>query len=140
MDNFNLLFSILCIAASGVMILAGIIFFLNVSFTNLIIGIYMLLFGSASLMMEIFMPKFVKKWIPFYCSWIGKAAYYLFFGVLILTLKDYGNKTVAYICGPYVIGLAIVLIIVRILAACSVHEHKMSHSIISGNDDEDPAS
>eukprot|EP01107_Rhizomastix_libera_P004803 TRINITY_DN1790_c0_g1_i1.p2 TRINITY_DN1790_c0_g1~~TRINITY_DN1790_c0_g1_i1.p2 ORF type:complete len:135 (-),score=24.87 TRINITY_DN1790_c0_g1_i1:109-513(-) len=131
MEAFNLLFSVLCIGATAFMVAGGILQLIVVgSFMAFVIDIYLILFGVAAFAMEVFMPAFIRKYIGFYTTWVGKAMFFIFFGVLLLLPLNW----FAYLSGIYTIALGFILILIQVLAVCQFHGHNTANSIIKGED------
>ncbi|PON29484.1 hypothetical protein TGAM01_v201733 [Trichoderma gamsii] len=69
-------------------------------FQNVIIGIYMIVFGLAIALLEFQVPPQVSRYANFLFSFIGRGVFYILIGGLLL-----GDKTIANIAGG-IVGIA----------------------------------
>jgi hypothetical protein len=85
MDGLNLVFCILCIIAGILTIVGGVLWVAAVqSFVAVVLSIYLIIFGLWMTVSEVFMPGRLMGWVSFYLTWVGKAIWYIFVGVLLL--------------------------------------------------------
>ncbi|KAL4802352.1 Golgi apparatus membrane protein TVP15 [Aspergillus unguis] len=102
--DFSNIFRIANIAVGAIMIFGGIAQFFQPSFSHIVTGVYVILFGAVIAGLEFLpnIPDYVYRYASFLFSFLGRGAFYIFVGCLIL--HDY---ILAYIAGSIVgfIGL-----------------------------------
>ncbi|KAL7899280.1 putative COPI-coated vesicle protein [Trichoderma sp. TUCIM 5745] len=67
---------------------------------NVVVGIYMIVFGLAIALLEFQVPPQVSRYASFLFSFIGRGVFYIFIGGLLL-----GDKAVANVAGG-IVGIA----------------------------------
>lgn len=85
MDYTNI-FRLVNLAVGGIMVLGGISQFFPISFHSIIIGIYVILFGAAVLVLELVpnIPPYIPRYASFLFSFLGRGLFYIFVGSIIL--------------------------------------------------------
>ncbi|KAL1890356.1 hypothetical protein Sste5346_008358 [Sporothrix stenoceras] len=102
MDLSNI-FRIVNLGVGVIMVLGGISQFFPISFQSVVIGIYVILFGLATALLEFQIPPQVSRYASFLFSFIGRGIFYVFIGSILLH-----DHTLRIIAGSIVgiIGLA----------------------------------
>lgn len=80
-DTVNMVVSII---SAICMLVGGVFKILTLSWTNVIVGAYVFLFGIATILLAAKKFEFAGKWAPFMLHPLGKAFFFLFVGTLIL--------------------------------------------------------
>ncbi|KAL2058381.1 hypothetical protein ABVK25_001109 [Lepraria finkii] len=83
MDLSNI-FRLVNIAVGAVMVAGGIGQFFPIGFQSIIIGLYVILFGAVTLLLEFQIPPYVSRWAPFLFSFLGRGIFYIFAGTILL--------------------------------------------------------
>lgn len=47
-------------------------------FKPIVLGVYLILFGAATIVMEIFFPPALASWFGFYGRWLGRGFWFIF--------------------------------------------------------------
>ncbi|KAM0261686.1 hypothetical protein ACHAQJ_002138 [Trichoderma viride] len=94
------IFRIVNLVVAGVTVLGGVFHIFPVGFQNLVLGIYMIVFGLAIALLEFQTPPQVSRYANFLFSFIGRGIFYILIGGLLL-----GDKTISYIAGG-IVGVA----------------------------------
>ncbi|KAH6607511.1 hypothetical protein Trco_003824 [Trichoderma cornu-damae] len=99
------IFRIVNLVVAGVTVLGGVFHIFPVGFQNLIIGIYMIVFGLSIALLEFQIPPHVSRYANFLFSFVGRGIFYILIGGLLL-----GEKVISKIAGGSVgiIGIAYV--------------------------------
>ncbi|KZF23204.1 COPI associated [Xylona heveae TC161] len=84
MDLTNI-FRIVNLAVAVLLILGGISQFFPFGFQNAIVGIYVILFGLATGLLEFQVPPYVSRYASFYFSFLGRGIFYVFIGCILLS-------------------------------------------------------
>ncbi|KAL2044466.1 hypothetical protein N7G274_003171 [Stereocaulon virgatum] len=83
MDLSNI-FRLVNLAVGAVMVAGGIGQFFPIHFQSVIIGLYVILFGAVTLLLEFQIPPYVSRWAPFLFSFLGRGIFYIFAGTILL--------------------------------------------------------
>ncbi|PNP45850.1 hypothetical protein TGAMA5MH_02590 [Trichoderma gamsii] len=94
------IFRIVNLVVAGVTVLGGVFHIFPIGLQNVIIGIYMIVFGLAIALLEFQVPPQVSRYANFLFSFIGRGVFYILIGGLLL-----GDKTIANIAGG-IVGIA----------------------------------
>ncbi|KAL6698261.1 Golgi apparatus membrane protein TVP15 [Trichoderma pleuroticola] len=78
------IFRIVNLAVAGITVLGGVFHIFPVGFQNLVIGIYMIVFGLAVALLEFQIPPQVSRYANFLFSFIGRGIFYILLGGLLL--------------------------------------------------------
>ncbi|KAL7822968.1 Golgi apparatus membrane protein TVP15 [Trichoderma gracile] len=99
------IFRIVNLAVAGITVLGGVFHIFPVGFQNLILGIYMIVFGLAIALLEFQIPPQVSRYANFLFSFIGRGIFYILIGGLLL-----GSHAISKIAGGAVgiIGISYV--------------------------------
>jgi len=103
MDYSNA-FRLVNLGVGAVMVLGGISqFFSGISIHNVVIGVYTIIFGLATVLLEFQIPPYMSRYASFLFSFLGRGIFYLFVGCLILD-----GHVLRYIAGSIVgfVGVA----------------------------------
>jgi len=84
--DFSDVFRIVNLGVGGVMVLGGISQFIGggVTLQTIILGIYVIIFGLAVGLLEVQIPPQVSRYASFLFSFIGRGAFYIFVGSILL--------------------------------------------------------
>ncbi|KAJ4389877.1 hypothetical protein N0V82_010512 [Gnomoniopsis sp. IMI 355080] len=82
--DFSDSFRIVNLAVAVIMILGGISQFFPLGFQSIIIGVYVIIFGAATGLLEFQIPPQVSRYASFLFSFIGRGAFYIFVGSILL--------------------------------------------------------
>ncbi|KAM0465542.1 hypothetical protein ACHAPV_001594 [Trichoderma viride] len=94
------IFRIVNLVVAGVTVLGGVFHIFPVGLQNVIIGIYMIVFGLAIALLEFQVPPQVSRYANFLFSFIGRGVFYILIGGLLL-----GDKAIANVAGG-IVGIA----------------------------------
>ncbi|EHK43173.1 uncharacterized protein TrAtP1_001632 [Trichoderma atroviride] len=94
------IFRIVNLVVAGVTVLGGVFHIFPIGLQNIIIGIYMIVFGLAIALLEFQVPPQVSRYANFLFSFIGRGVFYILIGGLLL-----GDKVIANIAGG-IVGIA----------------------------------
>ncbi|KAL6896434.1 Golgi apparatus membrane protein TVP15 [Trichoderma evansii] len=94
------IFRIVNLVVAGVTVLGGVFHIFPIGLQNLIIGIYMIVFGLAIALLEFQVPPQVSRYANFLFSFIGRGVFYILIGGLLL-----GDKVISNIAGG-IVGIA----------------------------------
>ncbi|GFP53291.1 golgi apparatus membrane protein tvp15 [Trichoderma asperellum] len=94
------IFRIVNLVVAGVTVLGGVFHIFPIGLQNLIIGIYMIVFGLAIALLEFQVPPQVSRYANFLFSFIGRGVFYILIGGLLL-----GDKLISNIAGG-IVGIA----------------------------------
>ncbi|CAK7200263.1 hypothetical protein SEUCBS139899_002954 [Sporothrix eucalyptigena] len=83
MDLSNI-FRIVNLGVGVIMVLGGISQFFPIGFQSTVIGIYVILFGLATVLLEFQIPPQVSRYASFLFSFIGRGIFYIFIGSILL--------------------------------------------------------
>jgi len=95
--DFSDVFRIVNLASGVFMVLGGISQFFPISIQHIIVGIYAILFGLATALLEFQIPPQVARYASFMFSFVGRGVFYLFIGCVLL-----GSNWYNYIPGTLV--------------------------------------
>ncbi|VBB84062.1 Putative Golgi apparatus membrane protein TVP15 [Podospora comata] len=82
--DFSNIFRIVNLVVGGLMVAGGISQFFPVGFQSSIIGVYVILFGLATALLEFQIPPQVSRYGSFLFSFIGRGVFYIFIGTILL--------------------------------------------------------
>jgi len=82
--DFSDSFRIVNLAVGVVMVLGGIAQFFPLGFKNVIVGVYVILFGASTALLEFQIPPQISRYASFLFSFIGRGIFYIFIGCLLL--------------------------------------------------------
>ncbi|KAL7796627.1 Golgi apparatus membrane protein TVP15 [Trichoderma ceciliae] len=88
------IFRIVNLVVAGVTVLGGVFHISSLGFQDLVIGIYMIVFGLSIALLEFQIPPQVSRYANFLFSFIGRGIFYILLGGLLL-----GEKTISNIAG-----------------------------------------
>jgi len=95
-------FRLVNLAAAGLMLAGGILKFFNFGFSNVVIGVYIAIFGLATGLLEFQIPPQVARYASFMFSFIGRGIFYILVGVLI-----FDGGVLKYIIGSIVAAIGV---------------------------------
>jgi TM2 domain-containing membrane protein YozV len=95
--DFSDIFRIVNLAVGVLMILGGISQFFDKSVDRIIVGVYVILFGLATGLLEFQIPPQVARYASFMFSFLGRGLFYLFIGCIIV-----GTDWTKYVPGAIV--------------------------------------
>jgi len=94
------------LAVGALMVIGGVfeIIWPHVSFSKIIIGVYVIIFGLCTALLEFQIPPQVSRYASFLFSFIGRGIFYIFVGSIILS----PGSVLTYIIGTIVgvVGVA----------------------------------
>ncbi|QSL66711.1 hypothetical protein MERGE_001095 [Pneumocystis wakefieldiae] len=96
-------FKIINVSTAIIMILGGISQFFPLGFKNIIIGIYVIMFGIITGVLEFFIPPQTSKYCSFFFSFLGRGIFYIFVGSLLLD-----NSILRIVSGAIIITIGII--------------------------------
>ncbi|KAK3688378.1 Golgi apparatus membrane protein TVP15 [Podospora appendiculata] len=107
--DFSDSFRIVNFVAAAFMVFGGIIQFFPIHIKETIIGVYVILFGLVTALLEFQIPPQVSRYASFLFSFLGRGVFYIFIGSILLDIGGSWFKTIA---GPIVglIGVAYVVL------------------------------
>lgn len=82
--DFSDSFRIVNLVVAVLMILGGIAQFFPVGFQSSIIGVYVIIFGLATGLLEFQIPHQVSRYASFLFSFLGRGIFYIFVGSILL--------------------------------------------------------
>jgi len=82
--DFSDIFRIVNLGIGVFMVLGGIGNFFPLQFHNVIVGVYVILFGLATALLEFQIPAPVSRYASFMFSFIGRGIFYIFIGSIIV--------------------------------------------------------
>ncbi|RMZ87588.1 hypothetical protein DV736_g5177, partial [Chaetothyriales sp. CBS 134916] len=84
--DFSNIFRLINLATGVIMVLGGISQFFPIGFRNIIVGIYVILFGLAVGGLELLpqVPPYLPRYASFLFSFLGRGIFYIFVGTLML--------------------------------------------------------
>ncbi|EFX02684.1 copi-coated vesicle [Grosmannia clavigera kw1407] len=82
--DFSNIFRIVNLVVGVIMVLGGISQFFPAHFQSIIIGVYVILFGLATALLEFQIPLQVSRYASFLFSFIGRGIFYIFIGSILL--------------------------------------------------------
>jgi len=102
--DFSNIFRLINLAVGVIMVLGGISQFFPIGFRNIIVGIYVIIFGLAVGGLELLpqVPPYLPKYASFLFSFLGRGVFYTFVGCLMLQ-----NSVLKYIAGAILILVGI---------------------------------
>lgn len=77
-------FRLVNLGVGGLMAFGGIYHIFPISISNVIIGLYVALFGAATALLEFQIPPQISRYASFLFSFIGRGAFYIFVGSILL--------------------------------------------------------
>ncbi|EGS21587.1 golgi apparatus membrane protein tvp15-like protein [Thermochaetoides thermophila DSM 1495] len=103
--DFSDSFRLVNLAVATLMVLGGISQFFPLTFQSTIIGIYVIVFGLATALLEYQVPPQVSRYASFLFSFIGRGFFYIFVGTILLhdhTLRIIAGSIIGLIGLGYV--------------------------------------
>jgi len=98
--DFSDIFRIVNLGVGVFMVLGGIgQFFPSIGIQNVIVGVYTILFGLGTAMLEFQIPPQVSRYASFMFSFLGRGVFYIFIGSIIV-----GDTWWKYVAGT-IVGL-----------------------------------
>ncbi|KAF4126711.1 COPI associated protein [Geosmithia morbida] len=91
------IFRIVNLAVGAITVLGGIASIFGLSLSAIIVGAYLIIFGLCIALLEFQIPPQVSRYASFLFSFVGRGAFYIFVGCLII-----GDKTLSQIAGGIV--------------------------------------
>ncbi|CAK7243383.1 MAG: hypothetical protein STHCBS139747_004902 [Sporothrix thermara] len=82
--DFSNIFRVVNLTVGVLMVLGGISQFFPISFQSSVVGIYVILFGLATALLEFQIPPQVSRYASFLFSFIGRGVFYIFIGSILL--------------------------------------------------------
>jgi len=104
--DFSDAFRFVNLGVAALMVLGGISQFFPISFQSSIIGIYVIIFGLVTALLEFQIPPYVAKYGSFLFSFLGRGIFYLFVGTILLhdhILREIAGSVVAFIGLGYIL-------------------------------------
>ncbi|KAF3088251.1 Late Golgi vesicles protein [Orbilia oligospora] len=71
------------LAVGGLMVFGGIAQFFDLTLQHVILGVYIIVFGAATALLEFQIPPPVSRYANFMFSFIGRGAFYIFTGSIL---------------------------------------------------------
>ncbi|KAM0282689.1 hypothetical protein ACHAQH_002886 [Verticillium albo-atrum] len=78
-------FRIVNLVTATIMVLGGIAQFFNFNFQGIIVGVYVIIFGLATALLEFQIPPQVSRYASFLFSFLGRGVFYIFIGSILLS-------------------------------------------------------
>lgn len=82
--DYSELFRLVNLGVGGLMVVGGIYHIFPISISNVIIGLYVAMFGAATGLLEFQIPQQISRYASFLFSFIGRGAFYIFAGSILL--------------------------------------------------------
>ncbi|KAM7200036.1 Golgi apparatus membrane protein TVP15 [Naviculisporaceae sp. PSN 640] len=82
--DFSDYFRIVNLVVAVIMVLGGITQFFPIEFKSVIIGVYVILFGAITGLLEFQIPPQVSRYASFLFSFLGRGIFYIFIGCILL--------------------------------------------------------
>ncbi|KAF2834429.1 COPI associated [Patellaria atrata CBS 101060] len=96
--DFSDIFRMVNLAIGAFMIMGGVgQFFPDIGLKVIIVGIYVILFGAATAILEFQIPPQIAKYASFMFSFIGRGVFYIFIGSIMI-----GENWYQYVPGTLV--------------------------------------
>lgn len=107
MMDFSDIFRMVNFAVAVLMVLGGISKFFPFSFNDIILGVYLIIFGLSTALLEFQIPQQVARYASFMFSFLGRGIFYIFIGSVTA-----GPKWYQYVPGTIigVIGIGYVVL------------------------------
>ncbi|EGY13671.1 uncharacterized protein VDAG_00353 [Verticillium dahliae VdLs.17] len=99
-------FRIVNLVTATIMVLGGIAQFFNFSFQGIIVGVYVIIFGLCTALLEFRVPPQVSRYASFLFSFLGRGVFYIFIGSILLSdnvLRIIAGSIVGIIGVSYVV-------------------------------------
>jgi len=105
--DFSDAFRLVNLGVGALMVVGGILHMFPVSLPSIIIGVYVAIFGAATALLEFQIPPQISRYASFLFSFIGRGAFYIFAGSILLD-----THIMDYIFGAVIgiIGIAYVVL------------------------------
>ncbi|QIW99561.1 hypothetical protein AMS68_005079 [Peltaster fructicola] len=105
--DFSEIFRIVNLVAAVAMVLGGISQCFKVDVSGIIVGIYTIIFGLSTALLEFQIPPQVARYASFMFSFVGRGIFYIFIGGIIV-----GGEWYRYVPGavPVLIGFGYVVL------------------------------
>ncbi|KTW30867.1 hypothetical protein T552_00577 [Pneumocystis carinii B80] len=120
-------FRIINVSTAIIMILGGISQFFPLGFKNIIIGIYVIMFGIVTGVLEFFVPPQTAKYCSFFFSFLGRGIFYVFVGGLLLD-----NSILRIVSGAIVIIIGIVYLLLEFIPKVTPPSNMRNFSLDDG--------
>ncbi|KAF2816183.1 COPI associated [Mytilinidion resinicola] len=98
--DFSDAFRIVNLAIGVLMVLGGVAQFFHFQFKDIILGVYLIIFGLATALLEFQIPPQIAKHASFMFSFIGRGIFYVFIGSVVV-----GDQWYKYVPGT-IVGVA----------------------------------
>ncbi|KIV87558.1 hypothetical protein PV11_03096 [Exophiala sideris] len=84
--DFSNIFRLVNLVVGGIMVLGGVAQFFPIGIRNIIVGIYVIIFGLAVAGLELLpqVPPYLPKYASFLFSFLGRGIFYVFVGCIII--------------------------------------------------------
>jgi len=101
------IFRIVNLVIATIATLGGIASIIGLGLQNIVIGVYLIIFGLSIALLEFQIPPQVSRYASFLFSFIGRGVFYIFIGCLLL-----GEKVISNIAGGVVgvVGIAYIVL------------------------------
>jgi hypothetical protein len=105
--EFSDMFRSVNLVIAVLMVLGGIAQFFSPTVKNIVVGVYVIIFGLSTALLEFQIPPQVSRYASFLFSFIGRGVFYIFIGSLLLD-----GKILNYIGGSIVgiVGIGYVVL------------------------------
>ncbi|PSS16623.1 hypothetical protein M430DRAFT_122114 [Amorphotheca resinae ATCC 22711] len=82
--DFSDAFRIVNLGVGALMVVSGIFHFFPIGMSNVITGLYVILFGLTTALLEFQIPPQVSRYASFLFSFLGRGLFYIFVGSILL--------------------------------------------------------
>jgi len=82
--DFSDAFRLVNLGVGALMVVGGIFHMFPPSLSSIIIGVYVAIFGAATALLEFQIPPQISRYASFLFSFIGRGAFYIFVGSILL--------------------------------------------------------
>jgi len=82
--DFSDAFRIVNLGVGAMMVVGGILQFFPITLQSVIIGVYVIIFGLATALLEFQIPPQVSRYASFLFSFLGRGVFYIFVGSILL--------------------------------------------------------
>ncbi|KAL2066484.1 hypothetical protein VTL71DRAFT_2555 [Oculimacula yallundae] len=101
--DFSDIFRIVNLAVGALMVV-GAAFHLSFGISDIVISIYVIIFGLATALLEFQIPPQVARYASFLFSFVGRGVFYFFVGSLLWGVPGVIDKIIGFVIGG--IGIA----------------------------------
>ncbi|KAF2723852.1 COPI associated [Polychaeton citri CBS 116435] len=106
--DFSDAFRIVNLAVGVIMVLGGVAQFFPLAVQSIIVGVYVILFGLGTALLEFQIPPQIARYASFMFSFIGRGVFYLFIGCIVMGPQGWYKWTTGGVLA--LIGIAYIVL------------------------------